>query len=397
MNIRTFCEYTYSFTYIPTYIYIHQQLTDSIHSYSAKIEPPEMILSQILVGRDAISIYETSIGSYYGHIFLNSRNISIILGPVSPLQYTANNIRKFIYSYHIPAAEHEDYQLYLPLIPTHSLLSFISLLYQMSYAITSTKSDLPQEELMPYRLHEMPLSREIAFHQKDKLEEGYHNTLFEIQRLTMPLIKNGDIEGLIRFSKNGIPMNYGHFSQNLRDQQLTVLIISVSNAMSAAIQGGLDQQAALSLAELYIRKGLMMTSPTDIDTLSMNAIVNFTTRVREQKYNPESSIRPTIYDCIQYIRERIYTPITVAEIATFSGYSLEHFSRLFKKESGFNANTFIINCKLYESEKLLKFTNMTIGEISTQLYFSNQSHFQKLFKQKFEMTPLQFRNSNTPI
>lgn len=395
MNLKTFCEYTYNFMHIPTYIYLKKELKAQIQSPLYAVALPEMVESQILENHDTISIFETSTGSYYGQIFLHSREIAVILGPVSPLEYTEESTQKFLFAYRIPADKQTIYRQALGLIPNLSLISFIFLLYQMSYAITNADSDLPKDKLTPYRLHEVPVTAEFAQHRTNNLEAGYHNTLYESQNLTMPMIRDGDLEGLVRYSRNAVPMNYGKYSSNLREQQLTVLIISVTNAATAAIQGGLDQQTALSLSESYISKALKMTSPTDIDTLSMNAIIDFTTRVRNEKFHPGASIRPTIYDCIQYIREHVYTPVTVAEVADYSGYSMEYFSHLFKKETGFNTSTFIINCKLYESKKLLKFTNKTIGEISSQLCFSNQSHFQRLFKKKFSMTPLQYRNSDS--
>lgn len=393
MNLHTFCEYTYNFSHIPIYVYRKKELTAQIHAFSIPVNPPEMITAQMLKNNNAISIFETSIGSYYGQIFLNSQDTAIILGPVSPLGYTDDSIRKFLFSYQITAPERDAYSQTLPAIPNTSLIAFISLLYQMIYAITDVESDLPTEELMPYKLHSIPITAEFTTHHTGNLKTGYHNTLYESQNITMPMIRNGDLDGLIRYSKNSVPMNFGKYSENLREQQLTILVISVSNAATAAIQGGLDQQTALSLAELYISKALKMTSPTDIDTLSMNAIVDFTQRVKNEKYSTDYSIRSSIYDCIQYIRERVYSPITVKEIADYSGYSMEYFSQLFKKETGFNASTFITNCKLYEAKKLLRFTNKTISEISSELCFSSQSHFQKVFKKKFEITPMQYRNA----
>ena len=140
-----------------------------------------------------------------------------------------------------------------------------------------------------------------------------------------------------------------------------------------------------------------MTSPADIESLSMQAAWDMAKRVKEQKDLLNNGIRPTIYDCIQYIREHIYTPITVSEVADYSGYNMDYFSRLFKKETGLNVRAFIMSSELYEAKKLLKFTNATIGEISSQLHFANQSHFQREFKKQFQITPLQFRNSDNAI
>lgn len=394
MDIYTFCEYTHGFVHIPIYIYKGNELSAQIQIFSHTIAPVEMISRQMLENHNPISIFETCIGNYYGRIFIGSQNTSIILGPVSSIGYTDDAIRKFLFSYHIPFSLYSSYLQALPLIPNMSLVEFMSLLCQIYYGITSIKPDFPLSEIKPYQLDSLPDTAEFTTHYSANLEAGYHNTLYETLNISMPMIRNGDLEGLARYSRNLIPINYGNYSTDLREQQLTVLIITLSNAATAAIQGGLDHQTALSLLEFYIKKALKTDSPSDIETLSINAILDFTKRVKNEKYDTYSSSKSTIYDCIQYIRERVYTPITVKEIACYSGYSLEYFSMLFKKETGFNASTFIINCKLYESKKLLKFTNKKISEISSQLFFSSQSHFQKAFKKKFKMTPLQYRNSN---
>lgn len=394
MNPDVFFEYTYNFSYIPIYIYKHKKLC-SKYCGSSSAEPPEMVISQIFAIQDSISVFETSIGSYYGRITVPSEDISVISGPVCPVKYSENSLLKFFYSYNVPSSKHDEYQDLLRTIPQYSLTSFLSLLHQMNCAFFDTETG--KESVVPYHLREIPIEEEFTAQRSYKLESGYHNTLYDAHRLTGPLIRNGDIEGLIHYSKNAVPLHFGNYSLNPDKQQMVIFIVSLTYAMTAAIEGGLDQQTALSLFEMYVQKGLEMNSPADIESLSMQAAWDMAKRVKEQKDLLDNGIRPTIYDCIQYIREHIYTPITVSEVADYSGYNVDYFSRLFKKETGLNVRAFIMSCKLYESKKLLKFTNAAIGEISSQLHFANQSHFQREFKKKFQITPLQFRNSDNAI
>ncbi len=394
MDIKIYCEYTYSFSFIPIYIYENRQLSAEYQGSAAPIKLPAMIEGQLLDNNEPISFFETSIGSYFGKIYLQSQATSVILGPVFPVEYQEDAIWNYFRQYGIEPPQQDEYRTFLLNIPSIPLFSFVKLLYQMSYALTEVSSDLPQEDRVPYRLAGIATEAQVTEHSRNNLETGYHNTLYETMKMTMPMVKNGDLEGLDRYSKNVIPMNFGSFSNNLREQQLVVFIISICYAMTAAIEGGVNQQAALSMTELYIRKGLRLASPAEIDALAMKAIVEFTKRVREEKYAGSSTVRTRIYDCIQYINERVYSKITVSEVAEMSGYSLEHFSRIFKRETGVTANHFITDCKLNEAKRLLKFTNMAIAEISSQLYFSNQSHFQKQFKSRFKMTPLEYRNLN---
>ena len=39
-------------------------------------------------------------------------------------------------------------------------------------------------------------------------------------------------------------------------------------------------------------------------------------------------------------------------------------------------------------------TDQTIADISRDLGFTNQTHFYKVFKEKYKMTPMQYRKQN---
>ena len=94
---------------------------------------------------------------------------------------------------------------------------------------------------------------------------------------------------------------------------------------------------------------------------------------------------------IQYIRSRIYSPLKAEEVAGYSGYSNAYFSKIFKEQTGKGVHEFIVDCKLQEAAELLQHTERPISEISNLLFFSNQSHFQRQFRRKFQVTPKQYR------
>lgn len=48
--------------------------------------------------------------------------------------------------------------------------------------------------------------------------------------------------------------------------------------------------------------------------------------------------------------------------------------------------------KLEEAKSLLTYSDKSLGEISSYLSFSSQSYFQNVFKKKYGITPLQYRN-----
>ncbi|EOU1703969.1 helix-turn-helix transcriptional regulator [Clostridium perfringens] len=79
---------------------------------------------------------------------------------------------------------------------------------------------------------------------------------------------------------------------------------------------------------------------------------------------------------------------TVSEIAYDLNMSLPSFSSKFKKIMGMTPNDYLTNLKLNEAVRLLKFSSVT--EVAYDLGYENISHFIKLFKKKFGLTPKQY-------
>lgn len=91
---------------------------------------------------------------------------------------------------------------------------------------------------------------------------------------------------------------------------------------------------------------------------------------------------------IQIMKGNLKNNITVSEIAYDLNMSLPSFSSKFKKVMGMTPNDYLTNLKLNEAARLLKFSSVT--EIAYDLGYENISHFIKLFKKKFGLTPKQY-------
>lgn len=91
---------------------------------------------------------------------------------------------------------------------------------------------------------------------------------------------------------------------------------------------------------------------------------------------------------IHIMKENLKNNITVSEIAYDLNMSLPSFSSKFKKIMGMTPNDYLTNLKLNEATRLLKFSSVT--EVSYDLGYENISHFIKLFKKKFGLTPKQY-------
>lgn len=112
----------------------------------------------------------------------------------------------------------------------------------------------------------------------------------------------------------------------------------------------------------------------------------FKNRVLHNSTN-EKSISD-IQKAICLMKEHILDNITVSEIAFTLNMSLTNFSMKFKKAVGISPNSYLTNLKLTKAQELLKVKNVT--EVAYILGYENISHFIKLYKNKFGITPKQY-------
>lgn len=92
-----------------------------------------------------------------------------------------------------------------------------------------------------------------------------------------------------------------------------------------------------------------------------------------------------------YIMSNLNAALTVKEVAEHVHLNPEYFTRIFKKETGIGVKDYIIACKMSMAKDLLINSNLPVYMVSLELGYSNFSYFDMLFKQKENMTPLEYR------
>ncbi len=83
--------------------------------------------------------------------------------------------------------------------------------------------------------------------------------------------------------------------------------------------------------------------------------------------------------------------LTLKEYARISSRSLAAFKREFFEYYGTTPGKWLTGKRLKHAKLLLKTTNQSISEIAFNSGFENVSHFSRIFKEKFGLSPLQFR------
>ena len=157
----------------------------------------------------------------------------------------------------------------------------------------------------------------------------------------------------------------------------------------AAIPGGMDIEQTYQLIDTYIQECEKLQTEEAVKILQYNMPMDFARRVAQQKL-PEG-VSQEVFSCMQYIATHINEPIGTADVVAFSGKSRAYLFRRFHQELGTSIAAYITECRLREAKSLLRYTDRSLGEISSYLCFSSQSHFQNTFKKHTGTTPSSYR------
>lgn len=95
-----------------------------------------------------------------------------------------------------------------------------------------------------------------------------------------------------------------------------------------------------------------------------------------------------------YIDENYEQINSVGDIAERFCVSLSHLSRSFKAYSGYSPVEYLKNTRLYHAQQLLIYSDLRINEISYKIGFKDANNFIRQFKNKFRLSPSQFRKES---
>lgn len=93
----------------------------------------------------------------------------------------------------------------------------------------------------------------------------------------------------------------------------------------------------------------------------------------------------------EYINKHINENLLVEDLAKMCNMSYSYFAKNFRMLYGQSCKKFINSLRLCKAENMLAFTNYDLTYISQECGFSDCSHLIKLFKEKYNMTPHQYR------
>lgn len=230
--------------------------------------------------------------------------------------------------------------------------------------------------------YQLFVQRESMFlHQPYKNELGFYAA-----------IKNGNIEYIEELKRKYSSFKdtgKGRLSKNQLQNERYHFVTNTALVTRNCIEGGLPQETAYTLSDLYIQEMDTLYSVKEIQELNDRMVYDFTMHMKE--LHKTRIVSQHIKKCIEYIYNNLHEPLTIRSISRQMGLNPSYLSTLFKKETGSTIHAFIQGVRLDTAAEMLKNTEYPYALVSNTLCFSSQSHFTKLFRERTGLTPREYR------
>ncbi len=103
---------------------------------------------------------------------------------------------------------------------------------------------------------------------------------------------------------------------------------------------------------------------------------------------------PLVAKVEQYIAANLDSPIRLRDVAQAVYLSQFHLSRTFKQLTGTSLVDYVRDLRLAKAEEMLAATDLSVTEIAGRVGFKDAAYFTTCFKNRYKISPLQYRKDS---
>lgn len=101
-----------------------------------------------------------------------------------------------------------------------------------------------------------------------------------------------------------------------------------------------------------------------------------------------------IESAVKYLQTHFDGEVTLSRVASLYSVSREHFSRLFKRETGFGFNEYLTLLRLQKAESILREEpRKNISQVAYETGFNDSNYFSDRFHREYGLSPLKYRRA----
>lgn len=101
-----------------------------------------------------------------------------------------------------------------------------------------------------------------------------------------------------------------------------------------------------------------------------------------------------IHAAMDYIGSHYTSEISLEDVASYVGVSPQHFSKIFKNQTGTNYVDWIAHLRIEKAKQYLNVGDKTMKEICMLVGYKDPNYFSRIFKKNVGMTPSEYATGN---
>ena len=151
----------------------------------------------------------------------------------------------------------------------------------------------------------------------------------------------------------------------------------------------LINQLIEELTEAHLGKHYMIRALVCRFLEMMETSPAYRAQVHSAKLSREEQI---VYQLAKVYRKR-RAILTRAEVEKMTGYCSDHVERIIKRHTGMTLSEYGRLFLLQKAATMLRSTEKGVGEICEELGYSNRTYFNRIFRERYGMTPGEYRRN----
>lgn len=392
-DLKQYCEFFYASHYVPIAIYTDYE---QIAYYSSLDQPLDLSLPirpLLMESGKNPDIFTLPEQGQYGLIRLKGSRSSLLIGPVFTNLVSEDTILAIAAGCCLPQSELDTLRNFLFSIPDYTYNQFLNLIAYVHYSLNQETFDVVGH------FHAGAPSCQQAIdtiHTKNSYlakENQEIHTTYQFENTLLSYVRDGEtdkLKTLLSQTVKSTKLREGVLADTpLRQAKNLLLGLISSVGKIGAIGGGMDPEEVYRLIDLYSRECEKAPSVDAVKLLQYNMILDFTERVAQSKM--PHNISKEMYSCMQFIQNHTNFSIGINDVAAHIEKSRSWLTKKFRQECGFTITEYIIQNKLKDAKRLLRYSDKSLADISSYLCFSSQSYFQTVFKRDTGLTPNEYR------